>query len=334
MTNTEPRMSIGMPVCNGEKYLAEALDSILAQTHSDFELIISDNASADDTARICDAYATRDHRIRYVRNETNLGASRNFNRVFELSSGEYFKWAAYDDVCAPEYLQRCIEVLDQDPSIAVCHPMTVYIDGQGNTYDKDYDDCLDFRSPSPHERFRDYLLRPAIRWNAVFGVIRSSELRKTHLIGPYPLSDQVLLGELVLRGKLYRVPEALFFRRDHPQTAMMAHRSDRAYAIWFDPANENKLVLPRKLKALFEYLRATRRVRLSAYEQLCCHWHLTRWGYEHLLRAPLKRHRNRAYALLTSADAQKKLMNRISRILTDISARHDDPHGSSRLPGR
>ena len=112
MLNNKPRVSIGMPVFNGENYLAEALDSLLTQTFSDFELIISDNASTDKTEEICRAYAVRDQRIRYFRNQENLGASRNYNRVFELSSGEYFKWAAHDDLCAPEFLGRCVDVLD------------------------------------------------------------------------------------------------------------------------------------------------------------------------------------------------------------------------------
>ena len=80
----KPRVSIGLPVCNGENYLKQALDSIMAQTYTDFELIISDNASTDRTAQICKEYANRDPRIRYYRNEKNLGAARNFNYVFEL----------------------------------------------------------------------------------------------------------------------------------------------------------------------------------------------------------------------------------------------------------
>jgi glycosyltransferase involved in cell wall biosynthesis len=101
----KPRLSIGMPVFNGEKYLKEALDSILAQTYSDFELLISDNASTDRTEQICREYAAKDRRIRYYRNEKNIGAPKNFNRVFELSSGKYFRWATFTHPSAkPNYL--------------------------------------------------------------------------------------------------------------------------------------------------------------------------------------------------------------------------------------
>src|SRR6266536_1939108 len=86
------RVSIGLPVFNGERFVAEAIDSILAQTFEDFELIISDNASTDGTEEICRCYAEKDERIRFVRNRENYGAAFNFNQTFHLSSGGYFKW--------------------------------------------------------------------------------------------------------------------------------------------------------------------------------------------------------------------------------------------------
>src|SRR3989337_590294 len=124
MVANMPTVSIGLPVFNGEKYLRQALDSILAQTYQDFELIISDNASTDKTQQICREYVKKDSRIRYYRNKRNLGATRNHNRVFELSCGEYFKWASHDDLLAPEFLSRCVSVLDQDHSIVLCHSKT------------------------------------------------------------------------------------------------------------------------------------------------------------------------------------------------------------------
>lgn len=109
-----PRVSVGMPIYNGERFLKAAIESILAQTLTDFELIISDNGSTDQTQEICQAYATKDQRIRYYRSAQNFGASWNHNRVFELSTSEYFKWAACDDICKPEYLEQCVEILVDD----------------------------------------------------------------------------------------------------------------------------------------------------------------------------------------------------------------------------
>src|SRR5436853_274761 len=111
----DPKVSIGLPVFNGETYLAGALNSFLSQDYEDFELIISDNASTDQTAAICKEHAAKDNRIRYYRNETNIGASPNYNRVFQLARGEFFKWGAHDDECHPTLLRRCLEIFRDGP---------------------------------------------------------------------------------------------------------------------------------------------------------------------------------------------------------------------------
>lgn len=288
MSNDKPRVSIGLPVFNGENYLAAALDSLLAQTYSDFELVISDNASTDRTQEICKDYAAKDRRIRYYRNDRNLGAAKNHNRVFELSTGQYFKWAAHDDLCAPEYIERCVEVLDRDPSVVLCHPKTSIIDEHGR-YQKDFDDFLDLRSPSPHERFRDYLFRRASMWSAICGVIRASELRKTSLIRSFMSSDKVLLGELVLRGKIYRLSDCLFYRRYHPEQVWRANPTSKALASWLNPENRGKILLPARWKHFFEYLHTIARVRLSWNERIWCYLNMMKWGYIQLILGPLWR---------------------------------------------
>src|SRR3569833_191665 len=120
MGTQPPKVSIGLPVYNGENIFRETLDSILDQTFEDFELIISDNASTDHTEAICQSYVDRDKRVRYLRNPENIGASGNYTRVFEAASGENFKWAAHDDVCATTFLAECVNVLDRDPAIVLC----------------------------------------------------------------------------------------------------------------------------------------------------------------------------------------------------------------------
>ena len=96
--NAVPRLTVGLPVYNGEKYLAESLDALLGQSYGDFELIISDNASTDATEAICREYAAKDPRITYLRQPANIGATPNHNFVFEQSHTELFKWASYDDL--------------------------------------------------------------------------------------------------------------------------------------------------------------------------------------------------------------------------------------------
>ena len=128
-----PRISVGLPVYNGQNFLAAAIESVLAQTYRDFLLVISDNASTDATQRICEEFASRDPRVDYHRAQTNRGIVWNFNEVFRLSRTEYFMWFAHDDALAPQYLERCLEVLDRDPSVVSCFSSCRDIDGTGTT---------------------------------------------------------------------------------------------------------------------------------------------------------------------------------------------------------
>ena len=242
MTNHSPRVSIGIPVYNGEPFLSKALDSILAQTFDNFELIISDNASTDGTRDICQDYAARDKRINYYKNKTNLGAAFNYNRVFELSSGEYFKWAAADDLCAPDLLEKCAAVLDSDPEVILCYPKTDIIDESGIII-KEHNRSLNLRSDNVIARFRQAIMTIG-ECNAVFGLIRSEILKKTSLIGRYPGSDRVLLTELTLYGQFSELPDRLFFRREHAQ-ASSCNRSIESTQEFFDPKTKGKICLPK-----------------------------------------------------------------------------------------
>src|SRR5258708_40095698 len=112
MSSDQPRVSVAVPVFNGEKYVAEAVESILTQTYRDLEVILCDNGSTDRTEGICREYAGRDSRVRYSRNEVNRGIHRNFSRGAELARGEYFMWLAHDDKLAPGFLEWGVAALD------------------------------------------------------------------------------------------------------------------------------------------------------------------------------------------------------------------------------
>lgn len=127
----QPRLSIGLPVYNGEEYLAQSLDALLGQTYEDFELVISDNASTDGTRDICRRYAARDSRIRYLGLPRNIGAAPNHNHVFTECRGELFKWASHDDLYARDLLRRCVETLDERPEVILAHSGQAVIDGDG-----------------------------------------------------------------------------------------------------------------------------------------------------------------------------------------------------------
>ncbi len=270
MNREQPRISIGMPVYNGEPYLKEALDSLLAQTFDDFELIISDNASTDGTQETCRAYAAKDKRIRYYRNEKNLGAAWNYNCVFELSTGEYFKWAAHDDVCAPEFLAQCLAVLDCQPAVSLCYTKTKTINEYGEPVES-HGNNLNLCSPKAHKRLEDFFkINGRYHPHQIFGVIRADVLRKTGLHGNYVMSDRVLLAQLVLLGEFYELPEYLFYRRVHPRISTKANTTDAALAVWFDPQNQGKILLPR-WRRYFEYYRTISNARIDWRERGLCY---------------------------------------------------------------
>jgi glycosyltransferase involved in cell wall biosynthesis len=276
-----PRVSIGLPVFNGEKYLEDTLDSILVQTYTDFELIILDNASTDQTPRICHEYAAKDKRIRYYCNKINIGAVANFNRAFKFSSGEYFKWVAHDDLIAPEFLAKCINILDSDPSIVLCHSKTGCIDEHGKlvgTYNyKVRNDSL-----KPHERFGDLIVkRWQPSWVLLFGLMRVDVLRRTQLMGKYIGSDVNLLAEISLIGRIYEIPELLFFRRSHQQ-AYSDRASDKKFSYeeelgWW---TQNYRFSSEWWRICIEYLKSVRLSPLKWSERLLCYAQIFKWFVE------------------------------------------------------
>jgi glycosyltransferase involved in cell wall biosynthesis len=272
---SNPQVSIGMPVFNGERYIKEAIDSILAQTFSGFELIISDNASTDKTREICQDYASRDRRIRYYRNSENLGAAKNFNRVFELSTGEYFKWAAHDDVIDPNYLSKCIDGINNNPELVLCHSMVEAIDENGKELGRYETNFKNVESRYPHKRFGNLILTD--QWCfEIFGLIRSSALKNTRLIASYISSDATLRAELGLLGRFHIIPEYLFFSREHPQRSIRTIQGHHQRGEWFDPANKDRIQFPH-WRVFLEYIKCVYLNPLKMNERALCHVYLIRW---------------------------------------------------------
>lgn len=279
-----PRVSVGLPVCNGERFLAEAVESVLAQSFRDFELIISDNGSVDETPRICGRYASVDSRVRYSRIERNQGASWNFKRTFELARGAYFQWLSHDDKLAPDMLLRCVSILDSRPEVVLCYPKVTLIDEEGRLIGT-YGNRLEYGgSPEPRVRFRDILL--AAHWcREVFGMMRKTALVRTKLIGPYIMSDIPLLAELALLGPFHEIDEHLFFSREHSGRSMRAHQAFHLRAVWFDPRSEGRITLPH-WRLLFEYLDAVRRHGRGIRTRFTCLPIVWQWCRRH--RDPLQ----------------------------------------------
>ena len=275
--NAAPRVSVGMPVYNGERHVAQALESLLAQTFTDFELIIADNASTDRTGDICRDFAARDPRIRYVRHATNRGAVFNWNHVVELARGEYFKWASGNDICAPTLLERCVQVLDTEPGVVVAYGRTAYIDDEGaalGIYEHDVQ-VLDER---PSVRF-ERLCRELRANNAQSGLIRRDVLLRTGIERDFPGGDMGLMSELGLHGGFQRVPEVLLHRRLGLESATKFRTAEQLRA-FLNPASRNveRCVMWR---THWDYVASVRRASLSLGEQLSTLRYILRsaWWY-------------------------------------------------------
>lgn len=272
-----PTVSIGLPVNNGEQFIDEAIKSVLRQSYTDFELVISDNASTDGTQEICSEYADRDDRIRYVRSVRNRGAAWNFNRVFELSRAPYFKWLNHDDYWDSVMLERSVGVLETAPSdVVLCYPKTVFIDEYGSVTEY-YEDNLDLRCAYPAQRLGS-LIRNLRRCNALFGLMRARDLERTRLLGAYIDADRTLLAELSMIGQFWELDERLFMRRMHPQGSTFANTTRQESMGWWNPAKKRQQVHLPNWRLLMEHVRGIQHVPLRSadrrrcYISLCRHW--------------------------------------------------------------
>jgi glycosyltransferase involved in cell wall biosynthesis len=231
-----PLVTIGLPVYNSERYLAHSLDSLLAQTYRDFVLVISDNASTDGTSEICRRYAEADPRIKYFRNEVNIGNPRNFNRVFSLAETKYLKWSTADDYWEPPFLELAVEVMERDPSVALCYPQAYLIDSK-QPAPRPYDDVLHLVDDDPALRFVTLLEQIKLAHQHL-GLIRMSCLRKTQLLGTHVGSDINLLAELSLYGKFYELPHRLYYRRFHEKSGSWKRGDAKHEAALYHGAGE------------------------------------------------------------------------------------------------
>jgi glycosyltransferase involved in cell wall biosynthesis len=295
MTSHIPRVSIGLPVFNGEKYLTAAIDSLLAQTFTDFELIISDNASTDRTSEICQAYAAQDSRIRYYRESQNRGIAWNFTRTFELARGEFFKWHAHDDTCAPTLLERSVEMFDRDPAAVLGYARPAIIDERGEMLPDDpatwrppvlvdstsvsaagkpagqVDDAdrRELDSSSVSRRFYGVLLHTVWCLES-YGMVRSAVMRTTGKLRNYCGAEKVFLAEMALRGPMREIPEILFFPRRHVQQyTMLTSGSAQRKAVkprWFGM----RFPMPRQVRSTMGYLLLLPAAPISWSDQLRC----------------------------------------------------------------
>ncbi|TCO52068.1 glycosyltransferase involved in cell wall biosynthesis [Kribbella antiqua] len=277
----KPRLSIGLPVYNGEDYLAQSLDAVLGQTYQDFELVISSNASTDATDDICRDYQARDSRIRFFRQPRNIGAAPNHDFVFRQSRGELFKWVSADDLYARDLVSRCIALLDEHPEAVLAHCWTAAIDDDGTVIQ-----AMEYplRTDSSHapERLRSMLLDGdlpgALRADDFYGVIRSEALRNVEPHGSFYHADYTFTAQLALLGPFLQVPEWLYFRRHHPRRLSLA--SINTACANLDPKRADRRRNPAaRLVAeyVWSWFAAVRRAPLTPVERRECYRHIASW---------------------------------------------------------
>lgn len=272
-----PRLSVGLPIYNSDRFVAESIEALLGQTYDNFELIISDNASTDGTAEICHHYERQDSRIRYFRQPRNIGLAPNHNFVVEQARGELFKWAAGDDLYARDLLERCIEALDNDANAVLAHSWTARIDSTG-TVTGAIEYPMTTSSPSAPERFRSILFDSG--GDDDYGVMRIDVLRRTAMKESYHHADHTIIAEIGLHGSFCQVPEWLYFRRDHGERAERACPSMRSRCVNMDPRRASRLRHPAARlygEYVLAYVSAVRRAPLTPADRRECYRYLAEW---------------------------------------------------------
>lgn len=300
---TRPLVSVGLPVYNGGRYLSQALESIAGQTFADFEVIIGDNASTDDTEEICRRFARADDRVRYYRFGANAGAAANYNRVFHLARGKYLKWTAHDDVLGPAMLERCVERFESAPvGTSVVYPRAEFIGASGEARGLDTDH-LAVTDPRPWRRFA-HLINTVNMANAIFGLVDVEVLGRTRLIGSFPGSDYVLLAELGMLGPILEVPEVHFYRRIHDESSQLANPRTRDRARWFDSRlGARRVHVPAQIRLIAEYERSALTLPTTVWQRGQCAAAAPVVAGVRWTRVALGRQRRRARHMLAGAIA-------------------------------
>lgn len=272
MTTRVPLVGIALPVYNGENFVAQAIQCMLDQTFSDWEMVISDNASTDRTLSICREFADHDRRIRIYQSPRNMGVSFNFNQAYRLSRGRFFKWITHDDLFAPEFIETCIQELETDERVVLAFPRIAYVDADGRLLRRQSSDLsiLGETGESRVRRLMELAAQSADIFWTHYGLIRREVLEQTRLVGLYGGGDQTLILELALRGCFKQVPKDLFFRREHSAAATLRvswTARDRAKFHYAD--DRRRLVFP-YCRMLKEHLISVMNGPIPFWDRLRC----------------------------------------------------------------
>lgn len=272
---TPPKVSIGMPAYNSAKWIGSTIDSILNQSYKNIELIISDNASTDNTQKLCEEIAKKDSRVKYYRNESNIGVSENFNAVFKYATGEYFKWTSSSDLLKETFIEKCLNVLQmREDVVLVCPGTLLFTDQLDDAEEYDFDVTIEDERPS--DRFIHYLKDVKLN-NIMNGLVRSDVLALTSLYKKYLSADVNMIAELTLYGKLVTLPEFLFCRRMDEETATKYKKIEEVMLYYVPDAKRSMLF--QNWRVHFEYFLAVLKSPIEKFEKKRIYRHLLKRVY-------------------------------------------------------
>jgi glycosyltransferase involved in cell wall biosynthesis len=205
----QPLVTLGMPVYNEEKFIAESLDNLFKQTYPNLEIIIGDNGSTDSTPAICREYAARHANINYIQHPKNIGQPANFNHLALAATGKYFCWVAAHDLLDKDFVEKSVAVLESDPSIVLAYPRTMNMLADG-TFTREKVRPFDITKMPPGRRFREVMWR--VDCNYVYGTFRTMPMQKGKLFQLFPAADRVFLAEMAVKGTFAPVDTFKYYR--------------------------------------------------------------------------------------------------------------------------
>jgi glycosyltransferase involved in cell wall biosynthesis len=271
---SEPLVTVGLPVYNVERFVGQSIDTLLAQTFTDFKILICDNASTDRTGDVCREYASRDPRIEYHRNPTNLGMAGNYNRSFALSRSKYFRWAPADDYCAPELLEDHVRVLESDPGISLCYSQAWFVGEDGTPYEM-WTDELHLLQDDPVERFKKVIERIK-RVHHHLGLMRADCVARTGGIAKHVSSDIAFVAAMSLLGKLHRIDKPQYFRRMHGDSSSWKTLDEEHQKRRYHASGVNRIPFSRLRYHTYEMGVVRRSPALSTAQRLALYAFLAR----------------------------------------------------------
>jgi glycosyltransferase involved in cell wall biosynthesis len=226
--NNKPKVSIGVPIFNGDKYLSEMLDSLISQTFVDFEIIISDNNSTDNTFEIVTKYAQKDNRIKYFKQEYNIGAAKNWKFVLSESNGEFFFWASCDDIWAPNFIESLLSGFQNDNILSVFCFYDII-----DYYDNTKVESVYPVSCTTNNKFNNFLIcllnEDVIK---IFGIFRTQNLKT--IVNKLKSDDYFEIAVLrwnALMGGLVIIPHSLFTYRLQRNKIRKYNNSKNGYKV-------------------------------------------------------------------------------------------------------